>query len=483
MPPKRQPSSANPKIKSNVEPVEMSQGRKRKAEKKDTSTIDLSKKGHKRQKVLDVYVFGTNCYGELGLGDLTKKSEISRPVLNQKLAADTVGVVHVAVGGVHSVALTHDNKILTWGVNDEGTLARDTKPDKDADDAQNANGDDGSNEDSDDDEVLINLKEATPMPVDSSYFRQGTVFAQLAASDSATFALTVDGLVYGWGSFRGSSGSIGFSPENKKEQRIPTLIPGLENATKIVAGAQHILALTSKGTVFSWGCDEQHQLGRRRASRRQRQPHPLTPEQCALPPGICDIGVGLYHSFAVHTHGMVYGWGSNNFGQTGISTTAGQNDAMIPFPSEIRAFRNHGVLTSIFGGKDHSIAVTESGKCLVWGRIDNNALGLGLEGMAPSDVIHDEYDRPRILKEPAVLKGIDGRVVFAASGTDHSFVTTDSGKAYSWGFNAQSQAGQPGLDEVETPTLLHSKYLEGKKLTSAAAGGQFSIVVGLANCS
>ncbi|KAJ5736070.1 uncharacterized protein N7483_001195 [Penicillium malachiteum] len=492
MPSKRQPSSADPKKKANVESVETSRGRKRKAEKKDTSTIDSFKKSHKRQKdhqfknnvptkVLDVYVFGTNCYGELGLGDLTKKSEILRPVLNQKLAAHTVGVVHVAVGGVHSVALTHDNQILTWGVNDEGTLARDTKADKDTDNAQNANGDAGSSEDSDDDDVLINLKEATPMPVDSSYFPQGTVFAQLAASDSATFALTVDGLVYGWGNFRGSSGSVGFSLESKKEQRIPTLILGLENVTKIVAGAQHILALTSKGTVFSWGCDEQHQLGRRRASPRQRPPHPRTPYQCALPPGICDIGVGLYHSFAVHTHGVVYGWGSNNFGQTGISTTAGQNDAMIPFPSEIRAFRNHGALVSIFGGKDHSIAVTESGKCLAWGRIDNKALGLGLKDMAPSDVIHDEYDRPRILTQPTLLRGIDGRVVFAASGTDHSFAVTDSGKGYSWGFNAQSQAGQVGLDEVETPTLLQSKSLEGKKLASAAAGGQFSMVVGLAN--
>ena len=72
-------------------------------------------------------MFGANCYGELGLGDLTKKSEILRPVLNQKLAADSVGVVQVAIGGVHSAALSHDNQILTWGVNDEGTLARDTK--------------------------------------------------------------------------------------------------------------------------------------------------------------------------------------------------------------------------------------------------------------------------------------------------------------------------------------------------------------------
>lgn len=123
--------------------------------------------------------------------------------MNEKLAADTVGAVQVAVGGVHSAALTRDNRILTWGVNDEGTLARDTRPDshKETEDTKNTNSQAGS-EDSDDDEVALNLKEATPAPVNPSLFPKGTIFAQLAASDSATFALTADGLLYGWGTFR-----------------------------------------------------------------------------------------------------------------------------------------------------------------------------------------------------------------------------------------------------------------------------------------
>lgn len=150
---------------------------------------------------LDVYMFGTNCYGELGLGDATKKSEISRPVLNPKLPSESVGVVQIAVGGVHSAALTHDNQILTWGVNDEGTLGRDTK-DNIKKTPIDAASDPGGDDDSDDDEIELNLKEATPMPIDPSHFPDGTIFTQLVATDSATFALTRDGLVYGWGTFR-----------------------------------------------------------------------------------------------------------------------------------------------------------------------------------------------------------------------------------------------------------------------------------------
>lgn len=154
-----------------------------------------------------MYVFGTNCYGELGLGDLTKKPELLRPVLNKKLDAQGIGVVHIAVGGVHSVALTRDNQILTWGVNDEGALGRDVQQDKD-EDARDADSDKSgvsSGDGSDDDDVTHNLKEATPLPVDPSLFPIGTEFCQLAASDSATFALTTDGQVYGWGTFRVSS--------------------------------------------------------------------------------------------------------------------------------------------------------------------------------------------------------------------------------------------------------------------------------------
>ncbi|KAJ5746073.1 hypothetical protein N7520_011255 [Penicillium odoratum] len=400
---------------------------------------------------LDVYVFGTNCYGELGIAATCSQPEIKRG----KCWSCPYRCWRGTFGGS-----THDNQILTWGVNDEGALGRDTGQDKD-EDAGDGRGKSLSGDESDEDEVTYNLKEATPLPVDPSHFPRDTVFSQLAASDSATFALLTDGRVYGWGTFRTSKGGIGFSPESKKEQRTPLLIPGVHDVVKIVTGAQHVLALTSKGTVFSWGCDEQNQLGRRRTSRHHKS-HPLVPELCALPTEIQDIGVGLYHSFAICKKGHIYAWGSNNFGQTGVTMSAGQNDAIVSYPAKVPCFQKHTSLVSIFGEKDHSKAITELGECLVWGRIDNMALGLALKDMPQSDIIYDTYGRPRILKQPNLLTGVGDKIVSGTVGTDHSFVITESGKAYSRGFNSQSQAGQPGLDEVEKPTLLHSKYLEGK---------------------
>jgi regulator of chromosome condensation len=142
---------------------------------------------------LDVYVFGEGSSGELGLGnriaDGKQPTNVKRPRHNAKLAPATVGVVQVACGGMHAVALTADNKILTWGVNDQGALGRDTVWHAAADiDDKAASG--------------LNPLESTPTEVSEDFFAPGTKFAMVAASDSASFVLTEDGFVYGWGTFR-----------------------------------------------------------------------------------------------------------------------------------------------------------------------------------------------------------------------------------------------------------------------------------------
>jgi regulator of chromosome condensation len=152
---------------------------------------------------LDVYVFGEGSSGELGLGSKKvngkKPIDVKRPRLNDHLAAKNVGVVQIACGGMHAAALTQDNQILTWGVNDQGALGRDTNWDGGLRDMDNENSD---SEDEDEDDTGMNPKESTPTAVSAEHFAPGTKFVQVIASDSATFALTEDGRVYGWGTFR-----------------------------------------------------------------------------------------------------------------------------------------------------------------------------------------------------------------------------------------------------------------------------------------
>ena len=57
-------------------------------------------------------------------------------------------------------------------------------------------GDDGDDADN------VNPYESNPTAIPSTSFPKDTVFTQVAAGESTTFALTDEGLVYGWGLFR-----------------------------------------------------------------------------------------------------------------------------------------------------------------------------------------------------------------------------------------------------------------------------------------
>ncbi|KAJ6084447.1 Ran exchange factor Prp20/Pim1 [Penicillium sp. IBT 16267x] len=413
---------------------------------------------------LTVFVCGEGSSGELGLGTAKNVIDVKRPRLNQLLAADKVGVVQVAVGGMHCVALTHDNQLFTWGVNDQGSLGRDTTWDGGYKDM-----DDNSDSDSEDEDSGLNPKEATPTAIPASAFPEGTVFVEVAAADSASFALTDDGLVYGWGTFRSNDGILGFDANNRV-QNTPILLPDLKNIKHLACGANHVLALNDKGAVYSWGSGQQNQLGRRIVERNKL--HGLQPREFGLPKNIVHIGSGSYHSFAVHSSGKVYAWGLNSFGATAIREGAGDDEAAIVHPLVVKSLSERKI-TQICGGSHHSIARTADGECLVWGRLDGFQSGLKVDALSEDAVIKDERGRPRILIEPTTVPGINAKVVAAAS--DHSLAIDADGRAWSWGFSATYQTGQGTQEDIEVATIIDNTAVRGKNLNWAGAGGQFSV--------
>ena len=148
---------------------------------------------HAPTRKLDVFVCGEGHSGELGLGNARTAIDVKRPRLNHNLSSSKVGVVYIAVGGIHAAALTHDGLIYTWGSNNHGALGRDTKWDRSTDDEMGVDYDEAVN---------LNPLESTPMPIPSQHFPSNIVLTQLACGDNTTFALTDDGEVWGWGTFR-----------------------------------------------------------------------------------------------------------------------------------------------------------------------------------------------------------------------------------------------------------------------------------------
>ncbi|KIX95675.1 uncharacterized protein Z520_08795 [Fonsecaea multimorphosa CBS 102226] len=425
---------------------------------------------------LNVYVFGEGSSGELGLGSAKGQTEVKRPRYNPNLSPDTVGVVALSVGGMHTAALTYDNKILTWGVNDQGALGRDTAWEgglRDIDeDASDSDSDSGS-------ETAVNPRESTPGEVDLSGVPEDVIFTQVACTDSATFALTNQGDVYGWGTFRSNEGIFGFDPTTLIQLR-PKLIKGLSKITQLATGANHVLALQNNGAVYCWGSGQQNQLGRRILERRAT--NSLIPTAIGTLKKIEYVGAGAYNSFAVKSNGDVYSWGLNNFGQTGIpkefdeaGNTKG-NDVHMPIV--VDSLRDKfGKVTCIQGGSHHTVAVTDKHELLVWGRVDGNQSGLKVKDLPEDDVVRDSAGHPRILIVPTQIPHIEA--LMAAAGSDHCVAIDKNGKAYSWGFSTTYQTGQGTSDDVELATMIDNTAVRDKKLIWAGAGGQFSVIAGL----
>ncbi|KAK9787194.1 putative Regulator of chromosome condensation 1/beta-lactamase-inhibitor protein II [Seiridium cardinale] len=428
------------------------------------------------QHKLDIFVFGEGTSGELGLGsrkyDGKKPVDVKRPRINHNLTAGDVGVVQIACGGMHVVALTHDDRILTWGVNDDRALGRDTTWAGGVRDV-----DDSDSDDDDDDDTGMNPNESTPGEVDFTDIKlPGTQFVQIVATDSASFVLTADGRVYGWGTFRGSDGIIGFS-DDVRIQQVPIMIDGLKNITRLAAGANHVLALDLDGKVFTWGSGGQYQLGRKAITRGKNSG--LKPEPCGKFNSkhyAVDIAAGSYHSFYIDNYGAVWAWGLNNYSQTGHSDDTGKDDAMVLVPRPVDALDGRKIV-SIDGGEHHSVAATAAGELITWGRVDGHQVGQQTSVYNEHNTVFDSTGRPRILTEPTAIRDI--KTNFVAAGTDNSFALTEEGSVYSWGFSANYQTGQGTTDDIEVPTVINNTAIRDRHITWAGAGGQYSILAAL----
>ena len=387
---------------------------------------------------------------------------------------------------MHCAALTHDNKILTWGVNDQGALGRHTDegPMKDMKD------DDASDSDSDDEDSGLNPSEAEPREVDSKHFPAGTKFASLYAGDSSTFALTTTGLVYGWGTFRvsfidpdtfaltnklqGNEGIVGFRPEGAKgsSQRIPMLIPELKNIVDIATGTNHVLALDTKGTLYVWGTGEQNQLGRRVIERTSRLA--LKPTEIGLRRRkIVKIGSGDYHSFALDDKDNVYSWGLNSFGQTGIPKV-GKDEDIVGAPTLVKSLKGMK-LKQVTGGSHHTIACTVDGEVLKWGRVESSEAGFDVSNL-PDEEVYKEDGKARYLKKPKAVPGL--KATFVATANDTCLIVSPEGTAYSWGFSEGYQTGLGVGGDVKLATQIDNTAARAENLIWAGVGGQFGVLAG-----
>jgi alpha-tubulin suppressor-like RCC1 family protein len=179
-----------------------------------------------------VWAWGLNYFGQLGQpGGQTGIYYNAVP----KQVPGLAGIVAVATGENHSLAVKSDGTVWAWGSNTNGQLGNDTG-------------------------LGTNTPHSVPVQVNGL-----TNVRAVSGGSSHSLAVEGDGTVWAWGSNLfgqlGNSTGTGLNPVPTGNFPVPTQIPNLTNVTAIASGSQHNLALKSDSTVWAWGYNVSGQLG------------------------------------------------------------------------------------------------------------------------------------------------------------------------------------------------------------------------------
>ena len=106
-----------------------------------------------------------------------------------------------------------------------------------------------------------------------------------------------------------------------KREMVPRRIVALSRTSicSVAAGHHFSLAISCEGSLFSWGCGQQGQLGH--GSHGSAHDDEMVPRQVESVSGAADIAAGLEHSLMLNREGELYTWGGGRYGQTGQNLT------------------------------------------------------------------------------------------------------------------------------------------------------------------
>ena len=141
----------------------------------------------------------------------------------------------------------------------------------------------------------------------------------VSAAKYNTFAVAANGNLYAWGVGRG--GRLGTGDE--RTHLLPILIEGpfmKRRVSKVSTAKHHTLAITSTGQLFSWGGEKFGKLGHHSEKTLDEDKictYPKFVEGDLKKKVVVAIAAGLSHSVAVTEEGHLYTWGSNENGQLG----------------------------------------------------------------------------------------------------------------------------------------------------------------------
>lgn len=219
-----------------------------------------------------LYCWGSGWSGQLGTGntsDLNEPSFVELPNLSGE-------IIDITAGYHHSMALTNEGKIYSWGTGEIGQLGH------------------GSLKKSNIPKIL----EITEN------------FVKISASENHNLALNSKGNIFSWG--YNQSYQLGYELDNDKSfNSFPKRIKTNIKFTKIDSGSNHSFGISNEGYLYCWG--------RLILSNEIYKKPQLISTQPFQNITFSEVSALSNHCVAISSNGEIWSFGYNEYGQCGQS--------------------------------------------------------------------------------------------------------------------------------------------------------------------
>ena len=307
------------------------------------------------------------------------------------------------------------------------------------------------------DPLTTGLVKVEVRPSDLTVGKTSVAYPQVAAGTDFTVALKADGTVWTWG--QNTYGQLGNGVSNGTVV-YPEKIDSLSDIIKIAAAGQTAVALKTDGTVWTWGRNDNGQLGNGTTVSSNVPVQVLKGEQNqgnadkTYLENIVAIAAGGLNDekifvVALDSNGNVYGFGSNEYRQLKIANDASYNTPVVsPAVNAVDVAAGRGATV---------YTLTSNG--LVYALGKNYAYEYGTGGTSGSVY---------------TLVPLDNRAMAIGAGNQNGIAVTysldasskPSTKTYAWGNNAYYAISPNNTSTLRTPTEML-----GRDNTAIIGGG------------
>jgi len=255
------------------------------------------------------------------------------------------------------------------------------------------------------------LGKSTPVTT----FAGGTNWKQVSGGGYFTAAIKTDGTLWSWG--QNTNGRLGDNTIIPRSTPVTTFAGGA-NWKQVAAGREHIAAIKTDGTLWTWGFNSAGQLGDNTTVTKST---PVTTFAGGTNWKQVFSSTAYYGTVAaIKTDGTLWTWGYNNVGQLGDNTKVTKS-------TPVTTFAGGTNWKQVSSGYAYTAAIKTDGTLWTWG---NN--GYAKLGTNDKDA--------RITPVTTYAGGTNWKQV--SCGYYHATAIKTDGTLWTWGRNNSGQLGR-----------------------------------------